>query len=300
MDSPPKPTVEDRQRILLESAESMVFKELPGESGGPDLRVHVYLPKNLQGGPPRAAILFFFSSGWDRGHISQFAPQAMYFADRGAVTALVEYRTSSSHEGATPIQAMQDTRSAIRWLRLNAAALNVDPGKIIAAGARAGGHMAAMSAMNPDLAAGEGEEEESGVDGRPDGVVMFSPIVDIDKECYAFHRFETPAQAKASSLSRFIDRGLPPMQIFHGTADRFVPVDMVAHFAKRMKKKKNSCELQPFDGREESFFNLNVDPFSYEAVIAAMDRFLVEHGLLEENEDGEDSATLISWRESDF
>ncbi|NNE94318.1 MAG: alpha/beta hydrolase [Verrucomicrobiales bacterium] len=298
MNDPSRPTVEDRQRILLETADTLVFKSLP-DVEGPDLQIYLYQPVNPPKGELRPMILFFFSSGWDRGHVSQFAPQALHFAERGVVTALVEYRTAASHPGSTPIQAMQDVRSSIRWARMSAEELRVDPEKIIAAGGRAGGHMAATTAMNPDVREDGTDPEE--IDGRPNGVVLFAPIIDLTRDTYATKRFETPAEAKGFSLSRFIDPGMPPMIIFHGTMDRFIPCESVRTFAKKLnRKKRNVCEFHPFDGREESFFNLNVDPFSYEAVLAATDQFLVNQGFLPENADEEGDARLISWRESDF
>ena len=45
---------------------------------------------------------------------------------------------------------MEDTKSAIRFIRSNARLLSIDPSKIAAAGGSAGGHLAAVSA-NIDL-----------------------------------------------------------------------------------------------------------------------------------------------------
>ncbi len=293
MNQPPQ-TVQERQRLILEQAEDLVYKKV---ESGPDLNIYFYMPDSFTEGPPRPVILFFFSSGWDRGHITQFAPQALHFADRGVVTGLVEYRTAASHE-ATPVQAMQDGRSAVRWVREHASKLNVDPEKVIVAGGRAGGHIAGTLLLNPKLKDDETDNVET--DGAPDCAMLFSALVDFDKDSYGVDRFASVGEAKDYSLSRFIGFDRRPMLIFHGTADRFVDYTDVEYFAKKMKRKRNVCDFYAYDGRDENFYNLNVDPFSYEAVLGQCDDFLVEHGFLNARGEGEDDARLISWRESDF
>ena len=89
------------------------------------------------------------------------------------------------------------------------------------------------------------------------------------------------------------------MQIFCGSNDRLVPYQIAEKFSSKMKRKKNTCEFLQFDGRDHSFFNLNVDPVGYEAAIGETDRFLVEQGFLEASEEIEESR-LESWREQDF
>lgn len=292
--NPPLQTVQDRQRLLLEQADSMVFKTVDPD---PDLNIHFYLPDSHTEGPPRPVILFFFSSGWDRGHVTQFAPQALHFADRGAVTGLVEYRTDASH-GASPVQAMQDGRSAVRWVRENAERLNIDPERVTVAGGRAGGLIAGTLLLSTKLQ--DDPDDNTETDGKPNCAMLFSSMIDLDKDAYGVDRFASVGEAKSYGLSQFITFSQRPLIIFHGTADRFIDYKDVEHFAKKLKRKKNVCEFFPFDGRDENFYNLNVDPFSYEAVLEQCDRFLVENGMLNEKGDGEEDARLISWRENDF
>ena len=55
-----------------------------------------------------------------------------------------EYRTKKSH-GTDPFACVEDGKSAIRWVRENAAQLGIDPTKVIAGGGSAGGHVAACT-----------------------------------------------------------------------------------------------------------------------------------------------------------
>ena len=44
-------------------------------------------------------------------------------------------------------------------------------------------------------------------------------------------------------------------------------------FMKKALRKKNVCELVPFEGQEHSFFNLNVDFDLYGTTLKEADRF---------------------------
>ena len=85
---------------------------------------------------------------WRRS--SQFEPQATYLASRGMVAARADYRVKSRH-GVTPEGCVEDAKSAVRWLRQNAAKLGIDPDRIVASGGSAGGHIAACTAFTPGL-----------------------------------------------------------------------------------------------------------------------------------------------------
>ncbi len=275
----------DRDAELLASAESVAYKEL---DDGTSLMSHVFFPAGERVGARRPAILFFFGSGFDTGRVSQFAPHALYFAGRGAVSILVDYRTHQQH-GASPIEAMQDARSAIRWVRFYAGPLGVDPARVIVAGALGGGTIAATAGMKHNLA--DDQTDPTDVDPIPDAMVLFSPLIEIAKGGYGSEAFEQNGlSARDAALLPHIDKGLPPALFLHGTDDRITPIGLVEKFVHRMRKKKNDCRLVPFEGRQHSFYNLNVDPVTYDACNAEMDEFLVDTGFLDpapENTGGE-------------
>ncbi len=293
----PAHSVADRNKALLESSESFVYKPLEPLDAGEDLSVHLFYPAAAAVDTgPRPAVLFFFSSQWDSGQIAQFAPHALYFASRGAVSMVFEYRTKSTHETG-PVKTMADIRTAIRWARYNHEHLDIDPSKVIAIGATAAAHGIATAAMVDGFEDNAGEALLSCV---PDAMVLFSPIVDLSKKGYGFERFADINEAKRYDPTRFIRKSLPPMLIFQGSSDRVVPSASVAKFAKRMKRKKNVCEIEIFQGKGHGFFNFNVDVVSYEATISGADRFLVEQGFFDPSEDDDGSMRLVSWREQEY
>lgn len=270
----------DRNLGLLDRASRHSYK-IDRESGR-ELGTHVFLPENWTEGAQRPALLFFHSSQWDHGNISQFAPHAMFFSSRGAVCILVEYRMAAMN-GQAPLQAMADARSAIRWVRENHHELGIDPNRIVASGGSCGAHAAIAAAMC-------GAEFNDPTDRvhtscEPDACILFSPVLDISKKGFGLTAFPDSSTAGKANPLKNIRPGLPPMLLFHGSSDAFVPLRGSQKFAKKMQRKKNSCELIEFGGAPHGFFNFNVNDENYYATVDAADQFLVTLGFLDPNPD---------------
>ena len=270
------PAVIDRNRSLLNEAQTHVYKTVDEQQ----LEVHIFNPKE---GPTtdRAAIAFFFSSGWDSGLVSQFAPHCMYFSHRGMVAMLFDYRVASRHQ-SSPMQAMEDARSAIRWLRMNAEALGVNPDQIVLAGGAAGAQIAGATAM---LEGFDDPGDDLSISCRPDALLLYNPILDTTRKGNELEKFPSKAIAKSASLFHHPGRKLPPMLIFHGTADRVVPYETSRKFTRKLRWRGNDCRLSTFEGCGHGFFNFNVDAGLYELTLNAADAFLVEKGFLSPQED---------------
>lgn len=94
-------------------------------------------------------IVFFYGGRWNSGNITQFKPHADYFASRGMITVLADYRVKTRHQ-TTPFDAVADAKSAIRFLRQNSKRLNIDKEKIAASGGSAGGTWLQPPQLFPD------------------------------------------------------------------------------------------------------------------------------------------------------
>jgi len=290
--------ISNQQKQLLEQAQRISYHQ--PEEGGSGLNLHFYLPKGLKEGPPRPVFLFFFSSHWDKGNIIQFAPQALYFVDRGAVCGLVEYRTAASHPGSTPMMAMKDGLAAIRFVRLYHDQLNIDPEKLVVFGGGAGANIAGCAALGIRIKDPAVKHPE--ISPLPNAAVLLSALVDINRKSHAFKQFgNKSSEARKLSLSPLIDASPPcPLIMIHGTSDRITPLADAESFAAKMtRRKREKFEFHAFEGRDASFYNLNMDPVSFEASLNLIDRFLVEHLILEMNADP-NGASLVSWREGDY
>jgi acetyl esterase len=194
----------------------MVYKTTPqGE-----LKLHFFMPKGeVQIAMQRPCVVFFFGGGWKSGSYVQFVAQAEYLASRGIIAACADYRISSIHK-TTPDKAVEDAKSAIRWVRGHADEIGVDPGKIIAAGGSAGGHLAACTAL---VSAYDAESDDKAISSRPDALVLFNPAMNIATLFKQRATGDSPItleMAEAITPNSFVSKDTPPAILFFGTADK--------------------------------------------------------------------------------
>lgn len=109
-------------------------------------KLDLYLPADTGG--LRAAVVYFHGGGWVRGDKATEREREIGYALAGAgyVFVSANYRLG---EKVWPTN-LEDCRSAIRFLRSHAAEYQVDPNRIAAMGASAGGHLALLIAYTAD------------------------------------------------------------------------------------------------------------------------------------------------------
>ncbi len=271
----------DRNRALLTQARGYVYKE----AGGAELEAYVFEPPKLNKQEKKPAILFFFSGSWDTGLVSQFAPHCLHFAARGIVAVAFDYRVNSRHNTG-PLEAMADARSAVRWVRYHANDLGVDPERIVGAGGSGGAFIITSAAVFKDKF--DDPEDVKEISCAPNALVLFDPVFDVhSKTGFGVDRFPDAVTAKDASLIRHARKGLPPTILFHGAQDRLIPLGTSRKWARKMRWRRNPCELVAYDACGHSFFNFNVHPRLYESTINQADQFLVNLGMLPPDEDGD-------------
>jgi acetyl esterase/lipase len=238
-----------------------------------DLEIVVHFPPGWKETDKRPAIVFFFGGGWQQGTVKQFEPQAVHLASRGMVAARADYRVKSRH-GVTPKECVEDAKSAVRWIRQNAAKLGINPCQIVAAGGSAGGHIAACTALTSGL---EAEGEDTKVSSKPYALVLFNPVLRFDGVPQLTERIGSDeAVGKAISPTLHLTKDSPPTLIFFGTADRLAA--MGDEFMKKSKELGHRAELFTAQGQPHGFFNR---PPWQEKTTQRMDEFLVSIGYLE-------------------
>lgn len=264
------PIGEARDREILKDAATYVYDQRPEG----DVQAHVFLPPK-DSGEPRTAVIFFHGGFWDTSTPTQFVPHCLHFASRGAVAVAAETRTASKH-GTGPLEAIEDARDLIRWLRVNADTFNIDPARIVIGGAGGGAYLALLATMPK---AKELPPVDC-VDTYPQALILFSALLNTASKGAAMDRFPDAKTAKRLSPTNLIRRKLPPMIFFHGKSDRITPFDEVEKFRRRMRWRGNPVEIIDFERADHSFFNFNVSHKNFELTIGSADRFLVDRGLL--------------------
>lgn len=271
---------------LLEFGYRVTYKETAEGA----LDMVAFFPDGHSEEDRRGSVVFFYSSQWDRGVLSQFAPHCIHFREQGLVTFAVDYRVASRH-GTGPLHAIADTRSALRWLRSNAVGLGLDPEKICAVGAAASAHAILIASMWDDF---DEPGENLEVPCVPDAMVLFEPITDVTDKQSGSDLFPDRALAKQLSPVLQVRKDMPPSLIIHGRRNRVIPFEHSATLFKRMKRKRNDSELVEFEGVGHGFYNFNVDINYYEATLHRMDEFLERNGWLKRDQSQADE---WGWRE---
>ena len=254
---------------ICNSQEEILYKRVDTTQ----LFLEVHYPPNMESSRSYPAMVFFFGGGWVGGNRSQFLHQAQYFAKRGVVCFLADYRTSKIN-GTTPFESVKDAKSAIRFIRKNATKYNIDGTRLIASGGSAGGHLAAATALVEGY---NDPADDMSIDCIPNALVLFNPVVDNGPGGYGYERIGE-AYKDFSPLHN-IKKDAPSTILFLGTKDHLIPVVTAEYYKLVMEKVESRCDLKLYDGKGHGFFNYK-DFESYKSTVAAADQFLVSLGYL--------------------
>ena len=238
-----------------------------------ELYLYGYYPNNYNACKKHPAIVFFFGGGWIGGSPTQFTEQAKYFASRGMIAMTADYRVAKRNH-TTPFDAVRDAKSAIRFVRENAAILGVDPNRIVASGGSAGGHLAAATGIIKGL---EQPGEDTTVSSRPDALILFNPVFDNGPGGYGYDRVGD--RYKEISPFHNIAPGDSPTILFFGTKDKYVPVKTIKAFQNKMQEAGNRCDLFLYEGQGHGFFNYRHHEY-YKKTMLEADKFLISLGFL--------------------
>jgi acetyl esterase len=252
------------QPVNIEGATSYTYKSV----GGADLRLHIFEAKGERS-RKLPAIVLFFGGGWMWGNVADVVPQAQYFSSRGMIAIAADYRVFCRHHSDIT-QEIADARSAIRWVRLHAKDLGIDPKRIAAGGSFSGAHLALTTTGFDEL---DSFAENTTVSSRPNALVLYHPIVDA-----------TSAEEKKNSADALGNHGrdvspayhissnLPSMLILEGTADPLYST--VEKYCSNVRGSGAFCEFSKSDGALPGGGKWPPD------ALQNADRFLTKEGFL--------------------
>jgi len=247
----------------LFSQEKIQYKQIDTTK----LFMEICTPEKLDNNKKYPAMVFFFGGGWNKGSITQFKPHANYFAQRGLVCFLVDYRVKN-RQNTTPFESLKDAKSAIRYIRTHADKFQIDTTKIVAAGGSAGGHLAAAAALINDY---NESTDNTAVSCKPNALVLFNPAIDNGPGGVGYSRIGDK-YTKFSPIHN-IQKGAPPTIILSGTADNLIPVETIKKYETLMLQAGSICEVRLYEGRAHGFFNYNKFD-NYKSTLIEVDTFL--------------------------
>ena len=201
--------------------------------GRDSLVVHVFSPKAP--GSDRAAIVLFHGGGfvWGGPEITHGSAQA--FAAQGLVAFSVQYRLADRRT-VTPLEQLQDTYDAMRWVRAHAAEYGVDPKRVAAQGVSAGGLLIGTAAGQSDPAV------------RPNALVMVSPGVGSVQQEDPYLTGLLLGRARASEIlpMSHIIPGMPPTVIISGELDSVTFDAISRQYCDRLTRGGARCDFHSY------------------------------------------------------
>ena len=249
-----------------------------------ELKLHLFEPYPDQARPPSGypAVVFFHGGGWEQGDAKHFYPQADWLAHRGVFVINTEYRVEFTH-GTTPFESVKDAISTMRFVKQHAEDWGIDPDRIAAGGASAGGHlamaMATLTARDLDEDDFSGSEAERVASYRPDALLLFNPVFDNGPGQYGYDRISEryPDFSPAHNLHA----NVPPMLTLLGDQDEYLTVATAQQVHDQLTELGASNELIIYPGETHGFFNYgrNEDR-GYDATLRDVSDFLIQLGWL--------------------
>lgn len=198
----------------------------------------------------------------------------------GLAVASIQYRHSG--EAAFPAQ-LHDAKAAVRWLRRFGPELGIDTDRIGVWGESAGGHLAALLAMNTSDPTLEGEVGVVGVPSTVNAAVLWYPPTDlttlqvqmIGGSTVDHDELDSPESlllgttiTSAPTLARWaspvthVSAAAAPMVLIHGDADTVVPFAQSRGLFDALKAAGIEAELVRVAGAEHCFTGVDARPIA--------------------------------------
>jgi acetyl esterase/lipase len=216
---------------------------------GRELQMDIQRPQPV--GVAKPAIVFLCGNGW--GYDRTLNREGFWYAldlanQKGYVGVTVDYSASVENSNRRPIgifpAQVYDVKSAIRFLRANAAQYDIDPARIGVVGFSSGGNLALMLGLTVPADGLEGQDDYLQYSSSVQAVVNLSGATDLvswNREPYVSAYLGGSLQAKREEYEKaspinYVKPGTAPILTIHGDKDVSVPPDQAELLDARMKK----------------------------------------------------------------
>ena len=205
------------------------FRDVPYVTGGGERQqLDVFVPEDAN--QPLPVIVWIHGGSWRSGSKNQCIPLMVGFHKKGYVIASINYRFVTTDPFPAQIE---DCKAAIRFLRANAEKYHIDPNRIAAWGASAGGHLAALLGVNNDelkvFDVGENLDQSSNIQAvcNTFGPMDFNVMLAVGRRNEGF--YGGPVEEKMDLIRKaspalLINNNTAPFLHVHGDKDTVVPL----------------------------------------------------------------------------
>lgn len=223
-------------------------------------------PQSVDGARPaaalRPAVVCIHGGGFRAGDRHGYDKMCKTLAEHGYVAVTVEYRLSPKYQFPA---AIEDVKTAVRWMRQNAEKYHVDPNRIASLGGSAGGHLAQFLGVTGDVHRFDGTQylnQSSKVQcvinyyGPEDFTKSYGRSVDAAEVLPMWLGGDLEhARAKhvLASPINWVTPDAAPTLLLHGTEDKYVNYEQATWMYDRMKSMGLDVELLTLKGAGHGF-----------------------------------------------
>ncbi|KAI4366739.1 hypothetical protein MLD38_022578 [Melastoma candidum] len=228
----------------------------------PRNRLDLHMPKNING--PKPVVAFVTGGAWIIGYKAWGALLGKQLAERDIIVACIDYRNFPQ---GTISDMVSDASQGIAFICNTIVEYGGDPNRIYLMGQSAGAHIAACALVEQAIKESNGEKISWSLSqikayfGLSGGYNLYNLVdhfhnrglyrsifLSLMEGEESFKRFSPevrihdPMVARAASL-------LPPITLFHGTADYSIPADASKTFVDTLQNVGAHAELVLFSGK---------------------------------------------------
>jgi acetyl esterase/lipase len=222
------------------------------------LELDLYVPET---DGPLPVIVYVHGGGWQRGSRRKPLPVLGpdfydFLAAHGFAVAAIDYRLSGEARFPAPLE---DVRTAVGWVRDNAASYGLDAGRVFLWGDSSGGHLALLAALTGTKVPGSKVQGAvawfpvTDLAGMPSDVAGAGGEPDAGPDSREAHLLGAPARsvpdlAQQASPVTYASADAPPILLMHGAADDMVPAVQSIRLAEALGAAGAAIELELVPG----------------------------------------------------
>ena len=261
-----------------------------GRKHGTALTLDVFTPK---AGAKGKGVILVVSGGWFSAHAAIDPAMIQPMLNHGYTVFAVVH---GSQPKFTIPEILEDMNRSVRFIRFHAKDYGIDPDKIGIYGGSAGGHLSLMQGTAGDSGKKDATDPVDRVSSRVQAVACFFPPTDFlnygkpgenalgrgvlagFRAPFDFHELDTKKNqyvpltdeakiteiGKAISPANHVSPEDPPTLIYHGDADKLVPIQQAELIVKKLEETKVPAKLVVKPGAGHGWADIlkDVDKFA--------------------------------------